>query len=252
VHARWSQNNAGGGSGGTGGGGGGSGTGIGGGTTVARPDVRTAPTAEVELHVPFSPIHHAYLIGDDRGLIRPHDSITRAEVATIFFRLITDDFRADMWTQQNRFSDVEMNHWFNNAVSTMTNAGVLDGMPDGTFQPSRAITGAEFAAAISRFGDLNHTGQIMFPDIEGHWAAANINAAASAGWIVGLPNGTFAPNQNITRAEVSAIINRILVRHPETADGLLPGMVIWSDNMDINAWFYLDIQEATNSNHFTM
>jgi len=215
-----------------------------------RPAARPTPPAEAELLIPFTESHYAYLIGDDRGLIRPHDSITRGEVATIFFRLITDEFRAEMWTQQNSFSDVELNHWFNNAISTMSNARVLHGMPDGSFQPTRAITRAEFAAVISRFTNLTHTGDNLFPDIQGHWAAANINAVAQMGWVVGFPDGTFAPNQNITRAEVAAIVNRILVRHPETVDDLLQGMIIWPDNMDTSAWFYLDLQEATNSHNY--
>jgi len=203
--------------------------------------------------IPFNPIHHAYLIGDNHGMIRPYDSITRAEVATILFRLITDEYRAETWTQTNLFPDVEINDWFNNAVSTMANAGVLVGMPDGTFQPSRAITRAEFAVAMTRFfEDLPLEVSNMFSDIEGHWAESEINAAARLGWVTGFPDGTFAPNQAITRAEVAALINRILRRRPETVDDLLPGMIIWPDNMDTSAWFYLYLQEASNSNYFEM
>ena len=209
--------------------------------------------ASVESIIPFNPAHHAYMVGDANGMIRPNASITRAEVATIFFRLVTDDYRAQMWTQQNSFADVQMNHWFNNAVSTMANAGVLTGMPDGTFQPQRAITRAEFAVVMARFFEgLPMEGANMFPDIEGHWAAAEINAAARMGWITGFPNGNFAPNQAITRAEAAALINRILGRLPRTVSDLLPGMTTWADNANTNAWYYLYIQEASNSNEFVM
>jgi len=211
------------------------------------------PTTPPTSVIPFNPIHHAYLIGDVNCFIRPNDSITRAEVATILFRLVSDEYRAQVWTQDNPFSDVELNQWFNNAISTMANAGVLLGMPDGSFEPNRPITRAEFAAMMTRFfTDFPEIGAYAFPDIYGHWAAREINIAAGAGWIQGFPNGTFAPNQAITRAEVAAIINRILLRRPETADDLLPGMITWPDNMDVNAWFYLYIQEATNSNYFEM
>ena len=226
----------------TGGGtGGGSGSG-------ARPPV-TPPTPSI----PFSPTHHAYMVGDTNGMIRPNASITRAEVATIFFRLVTDDYRTQMWTQQNRFPDVQMDNWFNNAVSTMTNAGVFTGMPDGNFQPQRAITRAEFAVAMTRFfTGLPMEGANMFPDVAGHWAAREINAAARMGWVTGFPNGNFAPDQAITRAEAAALINRILLRLPRTTADLLPGMVVWPDNANINTWFYLYIQEASNSNEFVM
>jgi len=203
--------------------------------------------------IPFSPVHHAYMIGDTNGNIRPGASITRAEVATIFFRLITDDYRTQMWTQANPFPDVQINDWFNNAVSTMANAGVIVGMPDGSFQPNRAITRAEFAVAMTRFfEDLPMHGQTMFPDIRGHWAAEEINAAARMGWVTGMPNGNFEPDRAITRAEAAALVNRILLRLPRTANDLLPGMVVWPDNTNVNVWYYLHIQEASNSNEFIM
>ena len=216
-------------------------------------DGGTARDISIESIIPFNPAHHAYMVGDTNGMVRPNAGITRAEVATIFFRLITDDYRTQMWAQQNTFPDVQMSHWFNNAVSTMANAGVFTGMPDGTFQPQRAITRAEFAVAMTRFFEgLPMEGANMFPDIEGHWAAAEINAAARMGWITGFPNGNFAPNQAITRAEAAALINRILGRLPHTANDLLPGMVTWADNANTNAWYYLYIQEASNSNEFVM
>jgi len=204
-------------------------------------------------NIPFNPIHYAYMIGDNYGMVRPGASITRAEVATIFFRLITDEHRAEIWSQTNPFPDVEIDDWFNNAVSTMTNAGILAGMPDGTFQPNRAITRAEFAVAMTRFftGFPEHEIN-MFTDIYDHWAVAEINAAARVGWVTGFPDGTFAPDQSITRAEAAALVNRVLRRLPRTVNDLLPNMIIWPDNMDTYTWFYLYIQEATNSNEYMM
>jgi len=219
----------------------------GGGTSTPGPGAQPTPT------IPFSPTHHAYMIGDNEGNIRPNSSITRAEVATIFFRLITDDYRAQMWAQTNAFPDVHLNNWFNNSVSTMTNANVFTGMPDGTFQPDRAITRAEFAVAMTRFFEgLPMHGQTMFPDIRNHWAVAEINAAARMGWVTGMPSGNFEPDRPITRAEAAALVNRILGRLPRTANDLLPGMVTWPDNADTNTWFYMYIQEASNSNEFVM
>jgi len=221
-----------------------------------------------DLRIPFAPEHYAYLIGDKRNqivpqgeveltemaenVISPEHNITRAEVATIFFRLITDEYRAQMWTQVNPFPDVALEQWFNNAISTMANAQVFVGMPDGTFQPNRSITRAEFATAVSRFFDAEYTGPNLFSDIEGHWAAREINAVANVGWIIGMPDGTFQPDREITRAEVATLMNRILVRHPETVDDLLPDMLTWPDNMNEAAWYYLAMQEATNSNEYQM
>ena len=227
------------------------------GSSPDRPTVGTPGTGQQVSPptptIPFNPTHHAYMIGDNYGNVRPNASITRAEVATIFFRLVTDDYRTQMWTQTNPFPDVQLNNWFNNAVSTMANAGVIVGMPDGSFQPQRAITRAEFAVAMTRFFEgLPTEGTNMFPDIADHWAAAEINAAARLGWVTGMPNGNFEPNRPITRAEAAALINRILGRLPRTANDLLPGMVTWADNANTNAWYYLHIQEATNSNEFVM
>jgi len=192
------------------------------------------------------------MIGYD-GMIRPHDYITRAEVAAIVFRLITDEYRATVWSQQSTFSDVDINNWFNNAVSTMTNAGILAGMPDGTFQPQRSLTRAEFVVVMTRFFDgIPPEGANMFSDIDGHWAAAEINAATYMGWVSGFPDGTFAPDQSITRAEAAALIIRILGRCLQLANDLVPDMTTWADNMDTSAWFFLYIQVATNSLYFEM
>ena len=202
--------------------------------------------------IPFSPNHYLYLIGDTDGLIRPTDNITRAEIATIFFRLITDDLREQMWVQSNPYPDIMQRNWFNNAVSTMTNIGILHGMPNGTFEPNRAITRAEFATVVSRFIERDYTGEDYFRDITGHWAQTYINTIGSLGWVIGVGNGNYEPNREITRAEAAAIVNRLLVRHLATGADLLPGMITWPDNADTTAWFYLDLQEATNSNSYEM
>ena len=197
------------------------------------------------------PERQAYLIGIPEGLIRPGGNITRAEVATIFFRLITDDAREQYWMQENPFPDVSLNHWFNNAVSTMTNAGIFIGRPDGTFAPNATITRAEMAATIVRFMGVadEAAAEAQFNDIAGHWAEDYINQAASNGWIQGDAGlgGAFRPSAPITRAEVAAMINRILGRLPETAEDLHPEMITWPDNDNTEQWYYLYKQSASNS-----
>jgi len=201
---------------------------------------------------PPGPIHHAYLIGLPDGTIRPHANISRAEVATIFFRLMSDAGRASYWLQTNTYPDVVLNHWFNNAVSTTTNAGLFQGVPDGTFQPTRAITRAEFATVIARLMSASYNGAPLFNDISGHWAERYINAVAHYNWAWGADGlgGPFRPDDLITRAETAAIVNRVVDRLPEELDDLLPGMRTWPDNANTTTWFYLYIQEATNSHHY--
>jgi uncharacterized repeat protein (TIGR01451 family) len=209
--------------------------------------------------MPISPLHHAYMIGfHEDGTVRPQANITRAEVATIFFRLIADQHRANIWSQENSFDDVAPGRWFNNAVSTMENGGLFNGIPLGdTFAPNQAATRAEFAAMVVNYLGLGHyrvtSGEsAAFTDIDGHWAADAINVAFLQGWINGFGDGTFRPDQLITRAEVAALINRALGRRPETVDDLLPDMIMWPDNMNQDTWYFLYIQEATNSNYFEM
>ena len=207
--------------------------------------------------MPLNPIHHAFMIGfAEDGTIRPQANITRAEVATIFFRLITDQHRANIWSQSNGFDDVDLPRWFNNPVSTMENGGLFAGIPLGaSFAPNQAATRAEFAAMVVNYLGLGHyrvTDGHAFTDIEGHWAADAINVAFMQGWVNGVGDGTFRPDQLITRAEVAALVNRALGRRPETADDLLPGMLTWPDNANPSAWYYLYIQEATNSNLHVM
>jgi|GEM_PF-7092709 len=201
----------------------------------------------------FTNDHIAYLVGFPDGTIRPNSTITRAEVATIFFRLLDDNYRTQMWRQSNPFRDVASANWFNNAVSTLANADIVEGFPDGTFRGTQAITRAEFVTIVARFlDDTSYAGSDRFNDISGHWAREYINAVGQHDWIVGFGGGDFRPNQSITRAEAAAIVNRMLNRQPQSVYDLLPDMVTWPDNMNENAWFYLYIQEATNSHDFEM
>ena len=192
--------------------------------------------------------HFNYIIGTPEGLSLPTANVTRAEVATIFFRLMTDDARAKFDSLDNNFSDVAKGQWYNRAISTLANAGIIKGDPAGTYRPGDAITRAEMATIIARFGDFKEGGK-TFNDISGHWAQKYIELAASNGWINGNPDGTFKPNNNITRAETVAMINRVLDRQTKDVSDLLPvsQMTNWSDNMDTAKWYYRDMQEATNN-----
>lgn len=192
--------------------------------------------------------HFNYIIGTPEGLSLPTANVTRAEVATIFFRLMTDDARAKFDSLDNNFSDVAKGKWYNRAISTLANAGIVKGDPAGTYRPGDPITRAEMAAIIARFGDFKEGGK-TFNDISGHWAQKYIELAASNGWINGNPDGTFKPNNNITRAETVAMINRVLDRQTKDVSDLLPvsQMTNWSDNMDTAKWYYRDMQEATNN-----
>lgn len=192
--------------------------------------------------------HFNYIIGTPEGLSLPTANVTRAEVATIFFRLMTDDARAKFDSLDNSFSDVAKGKWYNRAISTLAKAGIIKGDPAGTYRPDDPITRAEMAAIIARFGDFKEGGK-TFNDISGHWAQKYIELAASNGWINGNPDGTFKPNNNITRAETVAMINRVLDRQTKDVSDLLPvsQMTNWSDNMDTAKWYYRDMQEATNN-----
>ena len=193
--------------------------------------------------------HYAYIAGYEDGTVRPDGNITRAEVATIFFRLMTDEYRETCWSTSSGFTDVTAANWYNNAISTTANAGWVSGYPDGTFRPDAYITRAEFATIAARFLSDVYSGTSMFTDISGHWAEDYINRAAAAGWINGYADGTFRPNAYITRAEAVTLINRMLDRAPD-ANHLLADMVRWPDNPE-TAWYYADIQEATNSHDYT-
>ena len=194
--------------------------------------------------------HYAYIVGYEDGSVQPEGDITRAEVATIFFRLLTDESRDAFWSQTNNYPDVSEDAWYNNAVSTLTNAGILDGYEDGTFKPDGNITRAEFATIAVRFFEATYDGEDLFSDIAGHWAQDYINEAANAGIVDGYPDGTFQPQQLITRAEAVTMVNRTIDRHPD-ADHLLEDMITWPDNLE-TAWYYEQVQEATNSHAYTM
>jgi uncharacterized repeat protein (TIGR02543 family) len=195
--------------------------------------------------------HIAYIIGYPEGDVRPNRNITRAEVATVFFRLLIDEVRSNYWTQQNSFQDVIPGNWYNNAVSVKANMGVINGYPDGTFKPDGAITRAELAAIAARFAkqmEMAPSNDVSFSDISGHWAESDIRYAAALGWVNGYPDGTFKPNQPITRAEFMTLVNRMLERVPEAADDLLQDeMKHWIDNANPDAWYYSAVQEATHS-----
>jgi len=168
-------------------------------------------------------------------------------VASVFFRLMEDEDRASYWMQTNDFPDVTPEMWFNNAVSTMTHAGIFSGRPDGSFEPEKEITRAEFAVVAVRATGVSYDGPNRFPDIAGHWAEDDINAAAAAGWIFGFPDGTFQPDQYITRAEVAAIVNRKDGRISPCEDSKLPHMLRFPDNTCDEAWYFLYTKSATNS-----
>ena len=194
--------------------------------------------------------HFAYIVGYGNGEVRPQNNITRAEVATIFFRLLTDDVRDENLTKTNRYSDVAATSWYNTAVSTLSSMGIITGYPDGTFRPNAAITRAEFAAIAARFDNDGDKTAAKFSDIATHWAKNEISIAYNNGWITGYPDGTFGPQRDITRAETMTLVNRVLNRQPETEDDLLPNMTVWTDNANPKAWYYLAVQEATNSHYY--
>lgn len=195
--------------------------------------------------------HFAYVIGYPDGTVHPNGQITRAEVATIFFRLLRDEVRDGAFTTSNTYSDVAYGKWYNNPISTMSALGIITGYPDGTFKPNKPITRAEFAAIAARFDETQSGKSATFSDVIAHWAAKEIGIAYYNDWIKGYPDGTFKPDQNITRAEAMTLINRVLERKPESPADLLTNMNKWTDNMDTSKWYYLDVQEATNSHGYT-
>ena len=196
--------------------------------------------------------HYAYIVGYPDSTVRPQNGITRAEVATIFFRLLTDETRNANSTKTNSYSDVAAGAWYNHAVSTLSAMGIVKGDSHGKFNPNAPITRAEFAAIAARFDDKANTTAVDFSDIASHWAKDEISAAANNGWINGYTDGTFRPNNKITRAEAMTLVNRVLKRLPETAEDLHNDMIKWSDNSDTSAWYYLAVQEATNSHYYDL
>lgn len=196
--------------------------------------------------------HYAYIIGMPDGLVHPEWRITRAEVTTIFFRMLTEEMREQYWTKVNPYYDVYPEDWYNNAISTMTRAGVVNGRPGNVFEPMAYITRAEVAAMAVRFfgdTDVEIGDEDAFPDIADSWANYEINMAYALGLVQGTDEGLFEPDREITRAETMTIINRVLYREPHE-DHLLPQMIKWPDNMDTTKWYYEAVQEATNSHAY--
>jgi len=194
--------------------------------------------------------HIAYLIGRS-GSICPDAPITRAEVAAVFFRLLTDETRESYLTSENDFSDVKSGSWYNTAVSTLAEMGIVKGYADGSFRPDAYITRAEFAAIAARFDTTDISGKTAdFRDIADSWARSYIVRTAVLGWVRGYDDGSFRPDNDITRAEVATMVNRVLQRVPGTKDDLLSGMVQWPDNQNTSAWYYLALQEASNSHDY--
>jgi hypothetical protein len=202
-----------------------------------------------------SETHFAYVIGyptdDGSEIVRPEANITREEIATIYYRLLTDEVRDSLFTASNDFSDVAEDRWSNKAVSTMAKGGYVTGYEDGTFKPAGNITRAEFVTIAARFYNVTADSSVeksALTDISGHWAEAYINYAVSQNWLGGYEDGTFRPDRAITRAEVMKIINNMLNRHVN-AEGLIEGAVTWDDNSS-DAWYYYDVIEATNAHTY--
>ena len=218
----------------------GSSTGGGGSSRPSRPTLNTED-------------HYSYIIGYSDGTLQPYGTITRGEVATIFFRLLTDDSREEWWSQVNDYSDCNSDLWCNNAISTLSNMGIIDGFSDGTFRPYAKITRAQFAKiAVGFFETTREDYQGYFTDVDiDAWYTEYVEAAARVGLIEGFNDGTFRPNTNITRAQACVIVNRALGRAPDE-DRLLDEdeMITWPDN-NPDDWFYADMQEATNSHDYT-
>ena len=193
--------------------------------------------------------HYAYVVGYPDGMVYPQKNITRAEVATIFFRLLTDETREANMTKSNSYNDMKDGAWYTCAVSTLSKMGIIKGYEDGSFKPDASISRAEFAAIAARFDPDGDKTPATFSDVSSHWAKDEISIAANHGWIKGYEDGSFKPDQKITRAETMTLVNRVLKRLPETKDDLHKDMKTWPDNQNESAWFYLAVQEATNSHY---
>ena len=221
------------------------------------PSTPSTPAKPDETKLTLAPIpemlngedHYAYLLGYEDGTVRPNGSISRAEVATVLFRLLKDDVRAQNLTKDNAYSDVSDTAWYAAAVSTLSKMGVISGYPDGTFRPNAPITRAEFAAMIARFDETAKSADTPFTDISGHWAENAIGKAYGNGWVEGSSKTVFCPESNLTRAETATLLNRVLHRLPEKESDLLANQIVWPDNPE-TFWGYLAIQEATNSHEY--
>ena len=222
-----------------------------------RPSTPSTPAKPDDTKITLAPIpemlngkdHYAYLLGYEDGTVRPNGNISRAEVATVLFRLIKDDVRMQNLTKDNAYSDVSGTAWYGAAVSTLSKMGVISGYPDGTFRPNAPITRAEFAAMIARFDETAKAVDTPFTDIAGHWAESAIGKAYGSGWIKGSSKTVFCPESNLTRAETATLLNRVLHRLPEKESDLLANQIVWPDNPK-TFWGYLAMQEATNSHEY--
>lgn len=217
-------------------------------STPAKPD-ETKPTLAPIPEMLNGEDHYAYLLGYEDGTVRPNGSISRAEVATVLFRLLKDDVRMQNLTKDNAYSDVSDTAWYAAAVSTLSKMGVISGYPDSTFRPNAPITRAEFAAMIARFDETAKSADTPFTDISGHWAENAIGKAYGNGWVEGSSKTVFCPESNLTRAETATLLNRVLHRLPEKESDLLANQIVWPDNPE-TFWGYLAIQEATNSHEY--
>lgn len=217
-------------------------------STPAKPD-ETKPTLAPIPEMLNGEDHYAYLLGYEDGTVRPNGSISRAEVATVLFRLLKDDVRMQNLTKDNAYSDVPDTAWYAAAVSTLSKMGGISGYPDGTFRPNAPITRAEFAAMIARFDETAKSADTPFTDISGHWAENAIGKAYGNGWVEGSSKTVFCPESNLTRAETATLLNRVLHRLPEKESDLLANQIAWPDNPK-TFWGYLAIQEATNSHEY--
>lgn len=192
---------------------------------------------------------YEYIVGHNDGNVYPNGLISRAETATVFFRLLKDEVRDGNLLTSNTYSDVPDDYWANTAISTMTGLGIVQGHSGTTFDPEAPTTRAQFAAICARFDTGESSDTQAFSDIDGHWAEQYIARATELGWIKGFEDGTFRPDSYITRAQAMTMINRVLNRIPEEPDDLLPGTTVWAD-CNPGDWFYLAVQEATNSHAF--
>lgn len=219
----------------------------------------TAPTSQPTAPVLDNEKHIAYIKGYEDGTVRPNNSITRAEVAQIFFNLMTDASKQQFRSTSNTFKDVSSTAWYNEAVSTLARASVLQGYEDGTFLPDKAISRAEMATILTRVQVLNSSlatspqAAKSFPDVAaGSWYYTYVQTASRNGWINGYEDGTFRPDSSITRAETVTMVNRLLSRNPQSLnDMIITGMNVFKDNTDVNAWYFLQIQEAANGHDYS-
>ncbi|MCK9216781.1 MAG: S-layer homology domain-containing protein [Firmicutes bacterium] len=233
-----------------GGGGSGGGSGGGGSNRTKEPEIVVVPEEEIPADLPKlnKEEHFQYIQGYPDGTVRPEGHITRDEVAAVFFRLLDAEYRESIRTTEHKFSDVAPERWSNTHIATLANGGIVTGYTDGTFKPNNYITRGEMATIASRFDKLSPFEKDSFSDIEGHWANKYINSAVKKGWINGYKDGTFKPDQYITRAEFVTLVNNVLERRV-TRSEILPKAKQFPD-LSEDKWYYEAMQEAINSHHY--